>query len=155
MSQKTSWWRSWEITVDSNWIMTIGMVLLFAFIAFLLGWSIRNLMFDRVDHVDLHRVRNGWFDVLTYAMGAVYSFLFAYSFPAKHLRVAFLLLGAKYLGLVAAPYLHVGAEVLHSAAIAGAIASQIAYAIILFAIAQWFKTVVRWIPPGNHGVSDS
>ena len=131
-----------EIAIDSNWIITIGMALLFAFTAFLLGWSIRDLLFDKVDHGVLQRVRSGWLDTLTYVIGAVYFFLFAYSFPAKHLKVAFLLLGAKYLGLVAVPYLHAGANVQHSAAIAGAIASQIAYAIILLAIAQWFKTVV-------------
>jgi hypothetical protein len=144
-----------EITIDSNWVITIGMASLFAFIAFLLGWSIRNLLFDKLDHGLLQGVRSAWLGALTYVLGVVYSFLFAYSFPAKHLKVAFLLLGAKYLLLVAVSYLHVGADVQHSAAIAGAIASQIAYTIILFAIAQWFKTVVRQTPPGDHGVSDS
>jgi hypothetical protein len=120
-----------------------------------LGWSIRNLLFDKLDHEVLHRVRNGWLDALTYVLGAVYSFLFAYSFPAKHLKLSFLLLGAKYSVLVAVSYLHAGTDLQHSAAIAGAIASQIAYTIILFSIAQWFKTVTRQIPPGDHGVSDS
>jgi hypothetical protein len=144
-----------EITIDSNWIITIGMALLFVFLAFLLGWSIRNLLFDKLDFGLLQRVRSGWLDALTYVMGAVYSFLFAYSFPTKHLKIAFLLLGAKYLVLIGASYLPVGTNVRHSAAIAGAIASQIAYAIILFAIARWFKTVVRQTPTGDHGVSDS
>jgi len=154
MSQKTSWWRSWEITIDSNWIMTIGMGLLFAFIAFLLGWSIRDLLFDKLDHEVLQRARNGWLDTFTYLIGAAYSFLFAYSFPGKHLKIAFLLLGAQYLALVAVFY-HAGTNVQHSAVIAGAIASQIAYTIILVAIIQWFRSVVRWVSPSNPGVSDS
>jgi hypothetical protein len=155
VSQKSQTLRQGDITIDSNWVITIGMALLFAFTAFLLGWSIRDLLFDKVDHGILQRVHSGWLDALTYVIGAVYCFLFAYSFPAKHLKVAFLLLGAKYLVRIAVPYLHAGTDVQHSAVVAGAIASQIAYAIILFAIAQWFKTVVRQIPPGDHGVSDS
>ena len=151
MSQKTSWWRSWEITVDSNWIMTIGMVLLFAFIAFLLGWSIRDVLFDKVDYRVLQGARNGWFDALTYALGAVYCFVFAYSFQGKHLKVAFLLLATEYTVRFAIEYLHVAAGVHHSAAVAGSIACQFAYTIILVAIIQWFKSVVRWIPPSNPG----
>jgi len=155
MSHELQTRRQRDITVDSNWIITIGMALLFAFTVFLLGWSIRDLLFDKLDQGVLQLVRSGWLDTLTYVMGAVYFFLFAYSFPAKHLKLAFLLLGAKYLILIAASYLPVGTNVRHSAAIAGAIASQIAYAIILFAIARWFKTVVRQTPTGDHGVSNS
>jgi hypothetical protein len=155
MSQKTSWWRSWEITIDSNRIMTIGMGLLFAFIAFLLGWSIRDLLFDKLDHEVLQRVRNGWLDTFTYLIGAAYSFLFAYSFPRKHLKVAFLLLGAQYLALAVVFYLHAETNVQHSAVIAGAIASQIAYTIILVAIIQWFRSVVRWVSLSNPGGPDS
>jgi hypothetical protein len=151
MSQKTSWWRSWEITVDSNWIMTIGMVLLFAFIAFLLGWSIRNLLFDKVDYRVLQGARNGWLDTLTCVIGAAYSFMFAYSFPGKHLKVAFLLLGTEYTVRFAIEYLQVAAGMHHSGAVAGSIARQVAFTIILVAIIQWFKSVVRWIPPSNPG----
>jgi hypothetical protein len=151
MSQKTSWWRSWEITVDSNWVITIGMVLLFAFIAFLLGWSIRNLLFDKVDYRVLQGARNGWLDTLAYVLGAAYSFVFAYSFPGKHLKVAFLLLGTEYTVRFAIEYLHVAAGVHHSAAVAGSLACQVAYTIVLVAIIQWFKSVVRWIQPSNPG----
>jgi hypothetical protein len=155
MNQKTSWWRSWEITVDSDWIMTIGMVLLFAFIAFLLGWSIRDLLFDKVDYRALQGARRGWFDALTYVLGAVYSFVFAYSFPGKHLKVAFSLLATEYAVRFAIEYLHIGASVHHSAAVAGSIARQVAFAIILVAIIQWFRSVVRWFSPPNPEVSGS
>ncbi len=96
MSQESQTRRQGDITIDSNWVITIGMALLFAFTAFLLGWSIRDLLFDKVDHGVLQRVRSGWLDTLTNVIGAVYFFLFAYSFPAKHLKIAFLLLGGKY-----------------------------------------------------------
>jgi hypothetical protein len=155
MSQKTSWWRSWEIAVDSNWIMTIGMVLLFAFITFLLGWSIRDLLFDKVDYRVLQGARNGWLDTLAYVLGAVYSFVFAYSFPGKHLKVAFSLLATEYTVRFAIEYLHVAASVHHSAAVAGSIARQVAFTIILVAITQWFRSVVRWFSPPNPEVSGS
>ncbi len=155
MSQKTTWWRSWEITVDSNWIMTIGMVLLFAFILFLLGWSIRDLLFDKVDYRALRGARHGWLDALTYVLGATYSFVFAYSFPGKHLKVAFSLLATEYTVRFAIEYLHVAASVHHSAAVAGSIARQVAFTIILVAIIQWFRSVVRWFSPPNPEVSGS
>jgi len=144
-----------DILIDSDWITTIGMALLFALIVFLLGWSIRDFLFNKVDHEVLQHVRRGWLDALTNPIGVVYCFLFAYSFPAKHLKIAFLLLGTKYLALIAVSYLHTGADVRQCASIAGAIASQIAYAIILIAIAQWFKTVVRRDRPTEPEVSDS
>jgi hypothetical protein len=151
MSQKTSWWHSWEITVDSNWIMTIGMALLFAFVAFLLGWSIRNLLFDKVDYRVLQSVRIGWLDALTYVIGAVWPFMFAYWLPGKHLKVAFLLLGTEYTVRFAIEYLHVAAGLHHSAAVAGSIARQVAFTIILVAIIQWFRSVVRWNPSSETG----
>jgi hypothetical protein len=144
-----------EITIDSDWITTILMALIFAFIAFLLGWSIRDLWSDTFDHIVLQRVRGGWLDKLTYFIGPAYCFLFAYSIPAKRLKIAFLLLGANYIARIAVTYLHVGADVQRAAVIAGAIASQIAYAIILLAIARWFGTVVRQVHPDDQGVSDS
>jgi uncharacterized membrane protein len=151
MTQKTSWWRSWEITIDSNWIVTIGVVLLFAYVAFLLGWSIRDVLFDKVDYRVLQGARNGWLDSLPYVIGAAYSFAFAYLFPGKHLKVAFLLLGTEYTVRFAIEYLHVAAGVHHSAAVVGSIARQVAFTIILVAIIQWFKSVVRWISPSNPG----
>jgi hypothetical protein len=155
MNQEAKSRRLWEITIDSNWIMTVGMALLFAFIAFLLGWGIRDLLFDKVDYGVSQGARSGWLDTVTYVIGAVYFFLFAYSFPAKHLKIAFLLLGTDMVIRVALYYFHSSATMQHSAAVAGSIASQIAYAIILFAIAQWFKSVIRSAHPSDPGVSDS
>ena len=155
MIQKSKTQRSGDVMININWITTIGMALLFAFIAFLLGWSVRNLLFDKVDYRVLQGVRNGWSDAFTYALGAIYSFLFAYSFPAKRLKVAFLLLGANYTVRVALAYLHVAVGVQHSVAVGGPIVTQIAYTIILVAIVQWFKSTVHWVRRSESGVRDS
>ena len=150
MKRLTDWCRRWEITIDSNWIMTVGMALLFAFVVILLTWSIRDLLFDRVVP-DLSRTM----DLVTYAVGVVYSFLFAYSFPGKHVKVAFLLLGANYTAAIVLHYVRASASLEHSAAVIGSIGRQVAFAILLLAIAQWFKSVVRWVPPSDHGGPDS
>ena len=153
MSADSHTQRPGDILINSNWIITIGMALLFAFIAFLLGWSIRGLLFDKVDYRVAHEVHAVWLDRFGIVIGAIYFFLFAYSFPPKHLKVAFLLLGAKYTTLVALTFAH--AAVPPSAGLAMEIASQIAYAIILIAIVQWFKAMVRRTYPNDSGVSDS
>jgi hypothetical protein len=136
--------RRTDIVIDSNWIVTIGLALLFAFTAFLLIWSIRDLLFDKVDH-QLSPIL---------VVGVVYYFLFAYSFPSKPLKVAFSLLGVDLTARMALAYLHGSASTQHSAAIAGSVARQIAYTIILFAIAQWFRSVVRRAPARNRGIAD-
>ena len=153
MSQKTRWWNSWEITVDSYWVITIGMVLLFVIVAVILGWNIRNLLFDEVDYRIGQAARNGWLDTLAYVLEAAYAFVFAYSFPGKHLKVAFSLLAAQYTMRFAIEYLHVAVGMHHSAAIVGSVARLVAEAIILVAIVQWFKSVVRWTPRSNSGVA--
>jgi hypothetical protein len=124
MNQKMASERLWEITIESNWIITIGMALLFGFTAFLLGWSIRDILFGKVGYGILHGVRRGWLDTLPNPIGAIYFFLFAYAFPPKHLKVAFLLLGANYTVLFALTYLPVAAGVQHFVAVAGSIATQ-------------------------------
>jgi hypothetical protein len=134
-----------EIMIDSNWIMTVGMGLLFVICGAFLFWNIRNLLLDRIDH-SLS---------VTYAVSAFSCFLLAYSFPAKSLKVAFLLLGADVVFRVALGQLHASTVVQHSAAIVGSVARQIAYVLILLAIALWFKSVIRRNLPSNPGVSDS
>src|ERR1035437_2833996 len=134
-----------EITIDSNWIMTVVMGLAFVTCGTLLVWTIRNLLLDRVDHpVSLY-----------YVIGSVSYFSLAYLFLAKSLKVAFLLLGTDMVVRSALYYLHASTTVQHSAWAAFSIARQIAYILILLAIAQWFRSVVRWVSPSNPGVADS
>lgn len=142
--------RKPDVTVDSNWIMTVGMALLFAFCAFLLIWNIRDLLFGNIEREVSHTI-----DVVTYALGALYCFLFAYSFPAKHLKAAFLLLGINYAVRLGISHLHVSASAHHSASVICSVAWQIGFLIILVAIAKWFKSVVRRGHPTDHGATDS
>jgi hypothetical protein len=144
MSQKTSWWRSWEITIDSNWIMTVLMGFAFVTCGTILGWNIRNLLLDRMDDpVSLYSV-----------IGSIGYFSVAYGLSAKSLKVAFLLLGTNMLVRSALYYLHASTNVQHSAWTVCSIARQIAYIVILLVIAQWFRSVVRWNQSPEQG-SDS
>jgi hypothetical protein len=147
--------RKREVMIDSDWVTTVGMALLFALTALLLGRSIQHLLFPTVNYAVSQGVRSGWFHTLISVIGAVYIFLFAYEFPARHLKIAFLLLGTEYTVRLALGYLHVAAAFQHSVAVAGSIATQIAYTIVLFAIARWFKSVFRSAHPSDPGVSES
>ncbi len=152
MSQKTSWWNSWEITIDSNWIVTIGMALLLVFCGWQLIREVRHLVNgDLVEQIILTHV----FDKISAVIYVVYCFLFAFSFSAKSVKLAFVLLGTDKVIRVALHYFHSSATMQHSAAVAGSIARQIAFTIIFVAIIQWFRSVVRWVSPSNTGVADS
>ncbi len=145
MSEKPRSHPSGDVLVDSNWITTIGMAPGFAVCVLLLGQDIRDFLFGRVDHS---------VSFFYYAVNAVYSFICADVFGTKYVRFAFLLLGTQYTVRLALAYFHVAAGLQHSAALVGSIAKQISFIIILLAIAQWFKTVVRRDPPSGPGVSD-
>lgn len=145
MSQKTDTQRIGEITIDSNWILMVGMVLLFGVRVLLLIRDIRNLLFYTVDR----RVH------FFYLLGAAYFFLFAYSFRSKSLKLAFLLLGTDITVRIALSYFSALVGVQQLVAVAGSVARQIAFTIILFEIAGWFKSVIRWTPLRDRGASDS
>jgi hypothetical protein len=155
MSQRSQTLQPGDVTIDSNWVLTIGLACVFVFTAFLLGWDIRDVLFGKIDYAVSPGIRNAWFDRLTYPLGAIYFFLFAYSFPPKHLKLAFLLLGTKYTLSMVLAYLHTAPETQHSATLAMTFATQIAYAIILYSIARWFKTIVRRIPPTDPDFNGS
>jgi hypothetical protein len=147
MNREAKTRRTGDVMIGSDWITTTSMAFLFAVVAFLLFWSIRDLLFDKLGHpVHLH---------LYYLITAAYSFLFAYSFPSKALKVAFLLLGTDVTVRVALGYLSASTGLQHSAAVAGSVARQIAYTIILFEIARWFRSVIRRPAPPDSGLSDS
>jgi hypothetical protein len=144
--------RKREITIDSNWIMTVGMAVLLVFCGWQLIREVRDLVVGNL-------AEQVWFapaiDKIGTVILAVYCLLFAFSFQALHVRVAFILLGTAAAVRFSLSFLHVSPAALHFAAIGGSIADQIALMILLFAIVQWFKSVVRWIPPNKSGEAKS
>ena len=73
----------------------------------------------------------------------------------RPVKLGGLLLGTDIVVRVALHYFGGSISVQHSVTVAGSIARQVALALFIFAIAQWFKSVVRRVPPSNPGSSDS
>jgi hypothetical protein len=141
-----------EITVDSSWIKTIVMGVVLLLCVWQLIREAHRLVFDSLTgEILLTQV----IDKVTTALFVVCCFLAAFSLWAKSVKLAFLLLGTDMVVRVALHYFDASTTVQHSAAIAGSIARQIALALAIFAIAQWFRSVVRWTFPSDHGVGDS
>ncbi|MGB6384612.1 MAG: hypothetical protein WBD25_20775 [Terriglobales bacterium] len=141
-----------EITIDSNWIMTIGMALLVVFCGWQLIREAHRLVFDSLAGPVLltHLI-----DKISTALVMVCYFLAAFSLWPRPVRIAGPLLGTDLLVRVALHYFHAATTAQHSAAVAGSIARQIALVLVIVAIAQWFKSVVRRTVRSEHGVSDS
>ena len=152
MNQEAPSKRMREITIDSNWIVTVGMALLLVFCGWQLIREARHLVFGNLaEQVSLTQV-SGKISAVTYV---VYCFLFVFLFSAQSVKLAFVLLGTDNVIRVALYYFHSSATMQHSAAVAGSTARQVAFAIILVAMIQWFRSVVRWVSPSNPGVADS
>ncbi|MGA7291009.1 MAG: hypothetical protein WBW53_23455 [Terriglobales bacterium] len=142
MSQKTSWWRCSEITVDSNWITTTGMALLLVLGGGALIHEIRNLLSDALDKpISFCTI------VLTPCL-----FLAALGEKKISLKIAFVLWGTRVAARVSSSCLHDYPGVQHFTAAGGSIANQIAFTIILVAIVQWFRSVVRWNRSAEQGL---
>jgi hypothetical protein len=139
MNRQGRFRRLGEITIDSDRITTLGMALLFVIVGAMLIGKIRVLAFGVVtEHVSLLSI-----------VTVVYCFLFAFSFPGKFVKAAFILLGTETACRLALKYLHASTSMRHAADVAASVVDQVALTIILFAIVQWFKSVIHWAPPST------
>ena len=115
------------------------MAVLLVIVGAMLIWKIRVLAFGVVtDHVSL-------LSIIT----VVYCFIFAYSIPGRFVKTALVLLGTETACRLMLRYAHASLSVRHAASVGGSIVDQIALTIILVAILQWFRSVVRRTPPSN------
>jgi len=152
MSQKTSWWNSWEITIDSNWVETIVMAVFLV----LCGWQLiregRHLVFDRLAGTVL---LTQFIDKVCTGLLVVCCYLGVFLPWPRSVKLGGLLLGTDIVVRVALPYFGASTTVQHSAAVAGSIARQVALVLFIFAIVQWFRSKVRWTSPSNNEVADA
>jgi len=152
MIQKPPSKRVWEITIDSNWIMTVGIALLFVSCIWQL---IRDVRYLALGNLSEQVLSTHVIDKIGIVILAVYCFLFAFSFQALRVRLALILLGAEAVVRLSLSYLHVSPATLHVADIGASLADQVALAIIAFAIVQWFKSVIHWVRPTKTGEAKS
>ena len=144
--------RKQEITVNNNWIITVGMALLLIFCAWQL---IRDALYLALGNLSEQVSFTHVTEKIGIAILAVYCFLFAFSFKALHVRLALILLGTEAVVRLSLSYLHVFPATLHVANIGESIVDQVALAIIAFAIVQWFKSVIHWVPLSKTGEAKS
>jgi hypothetical protein len=141
-----------EIPIDSNWIVTIGIALLFVSCIWQL---IRDVRYLALGNLSEQVLSTHVIDKIGIVILAVYCFLFAFSFQALRVRLALILLGAEAVVRLSLSYLHVSPATLHVADIGASLADQVALAIIAFAIVQWFKSVIHWVRPTKTGEAKS
>jgi len=141
-----------EITIDSDWITTFVMALLLVFCVWRLILGGRHLVFDGLPgEILLTQV----IDKIRTSLLVVCYFLGVFLPWPRPVKLGGLLLGTDIVVRVALHYFGGSISVQHSVTVPGSIARQVALALFIFAIAQWFKSVVRRVPPSNPGSSDS
>jgi hypothetical protein len=141
MDKRGRFLRLGAITIDSDRIFTVEMVILLVIVGAMLIWKIRVLAFGVViDHVSLLSI-----------IIVVYCFIFAFSIPGKFVKTALCLLGTETACRLILRYAHASPSVRHAASVGGSIVDQIALTIILIVILQWFKSVVHWTPSIPEG----
>jgi hypothetical protein len=156
MSQQPQAGRVGNITVDSDWLTTTGLGLLFVALFLLLVKDVHSFIWGHLtepSHVQMNywSISNRVFE----GIAAIYGFIFAFTFTQKLAKVACVLMGTRLAAFAVLSSLNISTSVRRVAAISGSIVSQVALVIFLVAIAQWFKSVIRRDPPselqaGNH-----
>jgi hypothetical protein len=145
MSEKTSWWRSWEIAMDSNWIEILLMAIVLVGSGLLLVRDAGHLVFGNFNETPL--LSTSRFSNILNLGTAIYLVLLAFASRARFMKVGVGLFAISFAGHLAFDYAHASPAVQHNAAITLSVLRQIAYIIFLVATAKWFKSVTRWVPP--------
>jgi len=136
--------RVWEFSVDSDWITTLGMLLLFFICGWLLLREIRDFIWGHLTvrahfHKGFWSIWNKVFEVIA----AVCWFMFALRFPKKSAKLGCTLMGIYLFGWVLLSCLQLSSSVQRIAATSASILWQIALGVLCVAIADWFRSVVQ------------
>jgi hypothetical protein len=135
--------RLGEITVDSDFTTTAALVALFIILSLMLMRDIRHILWSTQDQITI----SGTLNRLGAALALVYCLVFAFRWPNKLVKIGCALVAAHLSLALALTYLHVPPTVRPTLAFADSIVMQISLVTFLVAIALWFRTVVRWVPP--------
>jgi hypothetical protein len=135
--------RFGEITVDSDFTTTALLGVLFIVLSLMLLRDIRHILWSVPSQIAIR----GTLNRLSAALMLAYGLVFVFRWPNRLVRVGCALFAA-HLGLsLALTYFRISPNVPPTLAFADAIVVQISLVAFLVAIAQWFRTVVRWTPP--------
>jgi len=139
-----------DISVESDWVTTLGAVLLFIIWGVLLVREIRHFIWGHVS-VPPH-LHKGFLSIWNWAfegIAAVYCFVFAFRFPRKPAKVACALAGIYLAGSFLLSCFRLSLGVQHIAGASRSILYQIALAISCVAVADWLTSVVHRGPPSE------
>jgi hypothetical protein len=152
MNQKTNWWRRWEITIDSDWITTIMMAVLFIICGLLLAQEIRHVAQGHFRGPERLRITfwSIWNKVFE-AIAAIYFFMFAFKVPKKSVKTASILMGTDLAVYALLSCFHISLALSHIVAISGSAVRQIALIIYCVEIARWLMSVFHRSPQPNFG----
>ncbi|MGO9083882.1 MAG: hypothetical protein ACLQBK_01535 [Candidatus Sulfotelmatobacter sp.] len=140
----------WNITVESDWLTTIELGLLFVMLCLLFVRDIRDFIWGHFAG-PVHIQMNYWSisNKVFAGIAAIYCFIFAFTFTRKPVKIACALMAIKLAGFALLSCFSISLSMRHTVAVSGLIVSQIALVIFLVAIAQWFKSVIRWDTPSE------
>lgn len=156
MSEKTSWWRSWEITIDSNWIETLLTAIVLIASGLLLVRDVGHLILGNFGNFNETPLlgTNRFSNILNIG-AAVYLFVLAFASRARFMKVGLGLIAISFASHIVLDFVHASPAVQHHSAVARSVIRPIACTIFLVATAKWFKSVTRWVRPNTGETSSS
>jgi len=148
MSGRTT--RFGEITVDSDFTTTALLVVLFVILSLMLARDIRHILWGAPHQIAI----SGSFNRLGSALALVYCLVFVFRWPTRLVKIGFTLLAAHLSLALALTYLRSALTARPTVAFADSMVMQTSLVTFLIAIADWFRTVARWVPPSRGGRED-
>jgi len=147
---------SWgEITVDSDWLTTLGAIALLVACCLLLVSEIRHFVWGHF--AQPAQARRDFFGILNEVykiIASILAFVLAFEIREKSAKVGCLLGGLSLASSSLLSFLHVSSRAFPTAAMARSVVRQVALVLFLVAIARWLKSVVgrapRTGPPGGE-----
>jgi hypothetical protein len=148
MNQKAASKPVWEITIDSDWITTGVMAVLFVSCGLLLAQEIHYVAqgyFPGPERlrIDYWSIFHKFFEVIV----AIYFFVFAFRSPKRPVKIASALMGTTFAVFVLLSCFPISPSVGRIVAMSVSVVRQISLIIFCMAIAVWFKSVVHWSSP--------
>jgi hypothetical protein len=138
--------RFCEITVDSDFTTTALVVVLFIILSLLLTRDIRHILWGVPDQIAI----GGTLNLLGAVIALFYCLAFAFRWPNRLVKIGSTLFAAHYILAVALTYLGTSFTPRPTLGFADSILRQISLVCFLVAIADWLRTVTRWVPSSRE-----
>lgn len=133
--------RFGELIVDRDRSTTVMLVVLFVFLITWLAFDIRGIFWGASRHLQI----NGWFNRLGVVF-ALYCLAVLFRGSSRLAKIGCVLFAAHLSLALVVTYLRVSLAARPGFALADFATVQISLVAFLGAIADWFRTVVRWSP---------